>query len=380
MDKYSELRDKYKIEDFRKLHNWNKLEKKYYSDLSFFVDLCENIVAIRRKKSIPKDDALKSYTYSICYFDESKKLIRVDELGNTPNPKETFLIYSNNNLTGAFTFRLGFHYGRKVSKKIELFNLYNYEYKIGKLISMVNVSFPDPDYWGNKGDEYRLRYEYDKKGLLKIWKWSSAHPLLEEWVVIYDRERKKLLKTCTVSSSSYISKFRKTKKPPIFKREYYESSVKHLPICHKCKKSLSYLGYVNMIDERIKRKTNLQKIPAFYCFDCLEGSTFSLKSKSGFKAVAENPRLFPEQQIDFVRSNNKEDREEALVKVGGLPDWIQNDEWPNCGECKKAMIFVFQLNTSEEISNGKDVQSFGDSGKLYIFTHCQIVTSIVQYY
>lgn len=380
MDKYSELRNKYKIEDFRKSQNWNKLEKKYYAGLNFFVDLCENITAIKRKKSIPRQDALKSYSYSICYFDESKKLVRVDELGNTPNPKETFLIYSNNHLTGAFTFRLGFHYGKRVSKKIDLFNVYNYEYRNDKLISMVNINFPDPEYWGNKGDEYKLRYEYDEKGLLKIWKWSSAHSLLEEWVVIHDREREKLLKTCTVSRSSYISKSRKTKKPSLFKREYFESSIKRLPICRKCKKPLSYLGYVNTIDERIKRKTSLKRIPAFYCFDCLEGSTFNLKSKYGFKTVAENPRLFPEKQLDFIRSNNKEDGEESLIKVGGLPDWIQSEEWPNCEECKKPMIFVFQLNTTEDISNGKDVQAFGDSGKLYIFTHCQNVNSIVQYY
>ena len=46
-------------------------------------------------------------------------------------------------------------------------------------------------------------------------------------------------------------------------------------------------------------------------------------------------------------------------KLGGNPEWIQDDEWPEC--CQKKMTFFAQLD-----SVGDDIH-LGDCGLIYVF-------------
>jgi uncharacterized protein YwqG len=56
-------------------------------------------------------------------------------------------------------------------------------------------------------------------------------------------------------------------------------------------------------------------------------------------------------------------------KLGGKPDWIQNDETPRCLHCKNDMEFVVQIDsigyTGSALTTGECM--FGDVGMIYVF-------------
>lgn len=65
------------------------------------------------------------------------------------------------------------------------------------------------------------------------------------------------------------------------------------------------------------------------------------------------------------------------TKLGGEPDWEQDDEHPNCPSCFTAMSFVAQIDSVEHwsktnphsrdpIKQGQDFM-FGDVGMIYVF-------------
>jgi uncharacterized protein YwqG len=63
-------------------------------------------------------------------------------------------------------------------------------------------------------------------------------------------------------------------------------------------------------------------------------------------------------------------------KLGGKPDWIQNDEVPGCSHCGKGMTFVAQIDSIEHDSRhnplgrdclGEQDYMFGDVGMIYVF-------------
>ena len=57
------------------------------------------------------------------------------------------------------------------------------------------------------------------------------------------------------------------------------------------------------------------------------------------------------------------------TKLGGKPDWIQNDETPECPDCDDTMWFVGQIDSLDAAYGAprkKDFM-FGDAGMLYIF-------------
>ena len=63
-------------------------------------------------------------------------------------------------------------------------------------------------------------------------------------------------------------------------------------------------------------------------------------------------------------------------KIGGHPDWIQDDETPICPSCKKKMVFFAQLDSI----NDKII--IGDLGMIYVFYcfECMESDSLVQFY
>ena len=62
-------------------------------------------------------------------------------------------------------------------------------------------------------------------------------------------------------------------------------------------------------------------------------------------------------------------------KLGGMPDWIQSEWFPECLKCEKTMCFAAQLASDPDIP-----QQFGDSGVLYVFVclECKIAASFIQ--
>jgi hypothetical protein len=78
------------------------------------------------------------------------------------------------------------------------------------------------------------------------------------------------------------------------------------------------------------------------------------------------------------------------TKLGGTPDWIQDDETPGCVDCGNAMTFVAQIDSIEHQNrhNPHSVEAgtpqqrwmFGDVGMIYLFFcfECFETSSIFQ--
>jgi uncharacterized protein YwqG len=78
------------------------------------------------------------------------------------------------------------------------------------------------------------------------------------------------------------------------------------------------------------------------------------------------------------------------TKLGGKPDWVQNDETPTCLDCGAPMTFVSQIDSVEHqwksnphsVSALSDDQKwmFGDVGMIYVFFcfDCNTTSSVFQ--
>lgn len=62
-------------------------------------------------------------------------------------------------------------------------------------------------------------------------------------------------------------------------------------------------------------------------------------------------------------------------KIGGQPDWLQNDETPECPECEEAMDFYGQLDHLGSLENIKD------DGRIYVFLcrNCYTTEAVLQF-
>ena len=89
---------------------------------------------------------------------------------------------------------------------------------------------------------------------------------------------------------------------------------------------------------------------------------------------------FTKTLYKFKREADKELLDKAFLKIGGQPIWIQKDEHPKCSRCNKTMKFIIEIQTDENFENGVDTLAFGDRGKLYVFSCCDNVTTIPQWY
>lgn len=92
-------------------------------------------------------------------------------------------------------------------------------------------------------------------------------------------------------------------------------------------------------------------------------------------------------EIKLLRSDNQKihfpDIGETLVtvignrnKIGGIPDWIQEDETPVCPSCGELMTFYGQLDSIDP------EHAIDDCGMIYVFIclHCSKSTTILQSY
>jgi len=182
----------YKIEKFRSLYNWKNLDKKYFTDLDF-MDIEHNIKLLNRKKEIPEKVTMKEEIYSIAYFDKNGNLLRIDKVGNSGVPTETYLIWEKGLLKQVFTFRLGYRFRKKLTNKKELYYIWEYQHdEMRRITKMIAISLPDSIYYDHGRTERHCRFEYDKKGLFRIYQTVIGIDILKtnKGVLIYERGKK----------------------------------------------------------------------------------------------------------------------------------------------------------------------------------------------
>lgn len=91
-----------------------------------------------------------------------------------------------------------------------------------------------------------------------------------------------------------------------------------------------------------------------------------------------------------VKEPENPDNDGLKTKLGGAPDWIQEEQWQRCAGCKAPMAFVGQIDSIEIESKknphsqpaGKQDYMWGDAGMIYVFYcfTCASSANVVQYY
>lgn len=135
---------------------------------------------------------------------------------------------------------------------------------------------------------------------------------------------------------------------------------------------------MNLLDKRFNLKNiEITHISILHCFECLETQNYNANS---LDIEVINTVPFTETSYKFKRAPDEEALEQAFLKIGGQPIWIQGDEHPKCLMCSKTMKFINEIKTDEGLTNGVNTLAFGDCGKLYVFACCDNVTTIPQWY
>ena len=361
------------IEKLRKRNTVEKCQIKYYQDLDF-IDIFDNVEKATKKKNKSITD-IGTSDYNVGYF-ENDKLIRLDQVG-AGIPKETHIIWENGKIKEAHEFFLGIRWGKKISNKEQISSSWFYTYENGLTKQIIWINHEDRNYYSHGKMTVTYDYEYDNKGLRlitqtnlgegKFWKKPETH-------ISYDREKEIFLKTCTISKSSLIAV--KSKIPDNVIN--FKSNNNKTCLCKKCNKQLSFIALFNLLDKRFNIKgIELDSITILYCFRCLEPQSYNIDS---LKLPVVSTDSFTENDFKLKRESNSEIIENAFLKIGGQPIWIQDDEHPTCPKCGKTMKFVVEIQTNEELSNNIDTLAFGDDGKLYVFSCCNNITTIPQWY
>ena len=374
---------------FRSGEDWETFECLYFRDLDF-IDIEDSIDSYNRKRKISKESAQKSNSHSRAYVDEQGRLHRLDAIGSGLIPSETYVQYEENLPVRAWKFWLGLGYhGKKVSGGGELADEWTYRYDgDGRLVEMVCHTYPDLDFKYRLVNEHfrHCEYEHDEEGLVRTYQWShgrgvSGNEFSHAKILIFDRQRSEILLRHTVSKRALVSRAKPRKQIATFKFGGRAHAEKDSPWCPGCARPMEHIGSVELVSP-LKNQSSLSDVSVFFCLDCLESNSYRLETVSNSHdplRVEEHP-FFPEQEIPLSRSSDPEAEPEAFVKVGGAPDWIHDSEHPTCPDCGKVMMFVCQMNSDEQVDDGRNALMFGDMGRLFTFACCRTVTNIMQCY
>ena len=352
--------------------DWTICEKKYFDSLTY-IDLFDNLTFIQKNRVTGKQtEDLNSC--NVGYF-SGGQLLRIEIIKKGISQENTFLIWENGKLIKAYLFNLGYFFGRPVNDGIRLRDTWDYEYYENRLIRLRHTSYKSKRYNVSNDLYIDHKYEYDDEGLKFIYKSITNSKKLNILKgVLFDREIEKFLKTCTIT------------KTPLTERKSKESDnvidfvVNQLKVanCQSCGQPMTHILSINLNDKRFNRnKIDLDSIPVLHCFDCLESQSYKPETLAVTPITSSS---FTEQKFIFKRETNEEKEKNSLLKIGGQPNWIQNDEHPICECCNSSMKFIAEINTDENLTNGNAVLAFGDSGKLYIFACCDNVNCIPQWY
>jgi len=375
------------IEEHQNQYNWDAFDIRYYRDLDFD-DIQDSILAYTKKRTISLEEATSTPYFSKAYIHTDGKLLRLDQIGTRGVPSQVYIEYSSNLPVKALEYYLGINpHGKRITLGGELSREWDYKYdENGRLIEMTEHTYPDLAFTYRYTNHLYLHrfYEYDQDGLLRTYQLVeglsiSGKPWQKNKVIIYNREKAKILSNNTVSKVALISKNQLGKNTNLFRFGGLPPREVFIPVCPKCNENPAYIGLVDLSKPLQKKRISLNHIPIFFCLKCMENQTISMR-QAQHQILDGNIKVFPETDFSFVNSSDEETNETAFVKLGGFPNWIQNEEYPKCNECSNPMIFVCQIESNEHLYNGQDALMFGDLGKLYVFACCNSVTTIMQCY
>ncbi len=374
------------LKNFRASHKWENLELRYLPKLEF-LDIMHSIGDWKRKRIILKENVEKQRGYSKAYIDQNGKLLRLDWVGAKPG--EVYIQYQGNLPISVFEFRTGFNsQGKRVEDEYLQHN-WTYKYdKDNRLVELTWRIYPDLDFkYGYYNEQFVFySYEYNEQGLLRIYQRNEGlsvygKKFCYEKRVIYDRQRSQLLAKHTIAKTAWIPITKNRKNILPFKFGGPPPAGTKIPLCQKCGKPLTFICTVEL-NKPFKNQSSLPFVPIFYCFDCLESTTtieFQDAIENKLSSI-DDYDIFPEVQLNLGKFTNLEGEADTRIKLGGLPNWIQDEEYPSCEKCGGIMTFVSQINSDESFASTNQVLMFGDSGRLYTFVCCNIVTSIMQCY
>ncbi len=356
------------IKDMRKRCNTDGCEVKYYADFDF-LDIYEEPNKIRKKSLSP--EKISTNTYSIGYFRDGK-LVRIDVKSKMPT--ETYILYENGLVSAAYSFSQFKQPLNLFLKKPVLIASYNYVYdNEGR---MLQSKWKHLIEYNQFVTSIVLDYEYDDKGLCYIRKTISNTAMkTPERFIVYDREQEKYIKQFTITKSPLIEHRTRINDGTV---DFENKTGYNTKPCPHCNGTLTHILTLDLQNRKSLNKTSaVTKLPVMFCFDCMEDQTYTeneLNLPSSEQPFIENAAY------KFSGTTDEEKLENAFIKIGGIPEWIQNDDHPICPVCKKPMVYMMTLNSREEYSNGKDSLMFGDCGKLYVFSCCGHTTVIMQCY
>ena len=317
------------IETLRKICAINNSLIKYYQDLEY-LEISGDIDKINKKRSKNLTDIETNY-HSIGYF-QNEKLIRIDQVGDGI-PNETYIIWEDGKVKEAHAFFLGIRWGKKISNKEQLDSSWFYTYENGLTKTVVWLNYEDRKYYDHGKMTVTYDYEYDSKGLLFIRQTAMGEGKLwkkPEIQISFDREKELFLKTCTLAKSTLVAVSSKVSDKVI---DFIINNNTRTRNCKKCKKALSFIATVNLIDKRFNlTNVKITGIPILHCFTCMETQCYNTDSLN-LKVI--NEVAFTETTYKFKRETEEEALEKAFLKMGGRPSWIQEDEHPTCARCKK---------------------------------------------
>lgn len=71
---------------------------------------------------------------------------------------------------------------------------------------------------------------------------------------------------------------------------------------------------------------------------------------------------------------------EDFVRLGGDPEWLQDDSVPICPECDRDMVLLIQIKSLPRIASHPELEAycFGDMGTFYVFNCCNTFTTLEQ--
>lgn len=91
-----------------------------------------------------------------------------------------------------------------------------------------------------------------------------------------------------------------------------------------------------------------------------------------YSEVWDIPSVEPLPEVKTRATLDGVELPEDFLKLGGEPEWVQNENTPICSGCDRDMVLFAQVKSVPDMKGCPDLSAyrFGDMGNLYIFT-CQ---------
>lgn len=140
------------------------------------------------------------------------------------------------------------------------------------------------------------------------------------------------------------------------------------PLCSECDGAMQFLAHLPVEDG---------SVAVFYCQNdpgmCDDWEATSGGNRAFLFTGDLVPAAVPEEGETLLGATtalrpvapDASAEESALGRLGGEPEWLQNDETPTCPRCAAPMAFTASL---EEGRDHATAANFGGAGRAYVFT------------